>query len=311
MAGIWTRSRFNQELLPGLESVMVDSYVNKRHSSMWGHMVTKKTSKKAQMKNLIRSGLGLPELLGDGAPVDFDVQIQGPLQYWTHLTYALAVRLHENAIDDNLYELSGGSDASGLKEIFYDLGEAFGENEEVLMARFFNSGTATTYHTTRFTKALFATDHPRLDGSTFSNLATAADLTYLTFWTNVVAAENQVNHRGHKIKKEIKALWYPPQLERQAIEVLKSTDRPDTANRAVSAYAKSGRNIMQRKWSHMTDEDMYVMQLNGIGITHYTRRKQRFARDKDFHTGDVMIKGDQRWSAEIDNEQCFFGNVPA
>lgn len=311
MAGLWTRARFNQEYLPGLESVMVDSYINKRHDSMWGHLVTKKTSKKGQEKNLIRSGLGLPELLGDGAPVDFDVQIQGPIQYWTHLTYALAVRLHENAIEDNLYELNGGGDGGNLKEIFYDLGEAFAENEEVLMARFFNSGTATTYHSTRFSKALFAADHSRLDGSTFSNLATSADLTYLTFWANVVAAENQVNHRGHKIKKQIKALWYPPQLERAAIEVLKSSDRPDTTDRAISALANSGRSISQRKWSHMTDEDMWVMQLDGKGIDHYTRRKQRFARDKDFHTGDVMIKGDQRWSAEINDEQCYYANVPA
>jgi phage major head subunit gpT-like protein len=309
---MWTRARFNNEYVPGLFTVAIDTYLNKRAESMYDKLVTVKQSSKKKEEDSLRSGLGFPVLKGEGAGVTYDTQIEGAKQTWVHDVYALAVRITEEAIEDNLYELGapGGGDGD-LKELFHDLGEAMAENIETLIARFFNSGTATTYHTTRNGKALFATDHPRLDGSTFSNKATSSDLTYSTFWTNIIAAENQYNHRQYRIKKRVKSLWVPPQLEQKGLEILKSTDRPDTANRAISAYAKSGRKIGLRVWPHMTDTDMWVFQLDGTGIVMFQRRKTRFAREKDFQTGDMMIKADQRWSAEIMDEQSLYGIVPA
>jgi hypothetical protein len=307
---MYTRSRFNNEYLPGLFMLAIDSYENKRAQSMWPELVTIKTSKKSKEEDVIRSGLDTLRVKGEGAPVTFDTQIGGPKQSWVHQVKALAVQITEEAIDDNLYELSGGSEGS-LKELFYDLGEAAEETIESDIAKFFNNATATTYHTTRFGKALAATDHARLDGSTYSNYATNSDLTYTTFWANLIAAENQYNHRQQRIMKKVKNLWVPPQYEQKATEILKSTDRPDTGNRAISAYAASGRNIQLKVWRQMTDTDSFVYQTEGRGIIFFWNRKTRFARDKDFMTGDVRVKVDQRWSAEIADEQCFYFNIPA
>jgi hypothetical protein len=73
----------------------------------------------------------------------------------------------------------------------------------------------------------------------------------------------------------------------------------------------SGRNIDIGVWSYLTDADAWYLQLDGDGIIYYWRRKTRFARDNDFQTGDLMIKGDQRFSAEINDPQCFYGVIPA
>jgi len=308
---MWTRARFNNEYVPGLFALAIDTYRTKRAESMWRDLVTYKTSKKKKEENAIRSGLGLPQLKGEGAPVTYDTQISGAKQTWVHDVYALAVRLTEEAIDDNLYELNGGSSGDELKEIFYDLGEAMAENIESKMARFFNSATATTYHTDRNGVALASATHARLDGSAFSNYATSADLTYSTFWTNIVAAENQYNHRQYRIRKKVKNLWLAPNYEQKAREVLYSPDRPDTANRAISAYAQSNRKIGLKIWSHITDTDAWIFQLDGTGIIFFSRRKTRFARERDFQTGDMMCKGDQRWSAEIDDVRDFYCVIPA
>lgn len=308
---MWTRARFNEEGVPGLFAVSIDTYRNKRNASMWQSMCVQKTSKKMKEENLERSGLGYPVKKGEGAPITYDTQIQGTKQTWVHDVYALGVRITEEAIEDNLYELNGGGDGAGMKEIFYDLGEAMAENEESLHARFLVYGAATTYHTTRNSKALFATDHPFLDGNTFSNKATNADLTYTSFWAWVVAAENQYNHRQYRISKMVKNLWIPPQLEMKATEILKSTDRPDTGNRAINAMKSSGRSIAVKKWSQLTDTDACYLQLDGDGIIHFNRRKQRFARERDFQTGDMMAKADQRWSCEINDPQCWYANIPA
>jgi hypothetical protein len=308
---MWTRARFVDEYVPGLFAVAIDSYGTNRAQAMWDKLVTVKTSQKKKEENSERSGLDTPVVKPEGAGITYDTQISGAKQTWVHAVYALGVRITEEAVEDNLYELRGGSEGN-LKELFHDLGQAMSNNIEVLMARFLNSGTATTYHTERDgSTALYSDSHTLLGGDTFDNKSVSADLTYSAFWTVLVAAENQYNHRGHRIKKRVEKLWYPPQLERKALEILKSTDRPDTANRAVNAFAKSGRSIQSMNWNQLTDVDAWHMQLEGEGIIFFWRRKTRFAREGDFQTGDIMVKSDQRFSAEINDYRCFYGNVPA
>jgi len=308
---MWTRARFVDEYVPGLFAVAIDTYQKNRAVSMWDQLVTVKTSHKKKEENTERSGLDTPTLKPEGKAITYDTQIGGAKQAWVHDVYAMGVRITEEAVEDNLYELKGGSEGD-LKEIFHDLGEAMGNNPEVLMARFLNSATATTYHTERDgATALISDSHTLLGGTTFDNKSTNADLTYAAFWSVLVAAENQYNHRGHRIKKRVEKLWFPPQLERKALEVLYSTDDPSTANRAISAYAKSGRKIRPMNWNQLTDTDAWHMQLEGDGIIFFWRRKTRFAREGDFQTGDIMIKSDQRFSAEINDYRCFYSNIPA
>ena len=310
---MWTRGRFVNEYIPGLFAVAIDAYEKRRAESMWQKMCTIKTSKKKKEENTERSGLGLPVLKGESGGVTYDVEIAGNKQSWVHKVYALAVRISEEAIEDNLYELGGGGGGDELKEIFADLGRSMEENIETLMARFLVYGAATTYHGTReaTTRALFYDSHAMLDASTQDNYSTSSDMTYLTFWAALVAAENQTDHRGFKTTRKAKGLWFPPQLERNANEVLLSPDRPDTGNRAINAYAQSGRQISRNKWAHLTDTDAWYIQLDGRGILFFWRRKTRFARERDFQTGDMQCKADQRWSAEIDDAMGWYGNVPA
>ena len=306
-----TRSRFLNEYVPGLFSVTLDSYINKRNESMYPALMTIKESKKGKEENGIRSGLSLPTRKGEGAGITYDTQISGAKQTWVPTVYALGVRITEEAIDDNLYHLGAGGGADDLKELFEDIGQSLAENVETEAAKFFNYATATTYHTTRNSAAFASASHSRLDTSTFSNYGTATDLTYSTFWAALIAAENQYDHRQLRVKKKVKNLWLPPQLEKNGVEILKSSDRPDTANRAINAYAASGRSIQLKSWPYMTDADMWVLQCEGSGIVMFWNRKTRFAREKDFQTGDMMCKGDQRFSMEIDDERNFYFNVPA
>ena len=308
---MWTRARFVDEYVPGLFAVAIDTYTKNRAVSMWDKLVTVKTSQKKKEENTERSGLDTPVLKPEGGGITYDTQIAGKKQTWVHDVFALGVRITEEAVEDNLYELKGGSEGD-LKEIFHDLGLAMSNNVETLIARFLNSGAATTYHTERDgSTALYSTSHSLLDGTTFSNKSVSADLTYSAFWTVLVAAENQFNHRGYRIKKKVEKLWYPPQLERKALEILKSSDRPDTGNRATNAYKESGRSIQSMNWNQLTDTDAWHFQLEGDGIIFFWRRKTRFAREGDFQTGDIMVKSDQRFSAEINDYRCFYGNVPA
>jgi hypothetical protein len=278
---------------------------------MYPKLLTIKDSKKKKEEDAIRSGLGDPVAKGEGAGITYDVQIAGAKQSWVHTVYALGVRITEEAIEDNLYELGGGGNAEDLKEMFFDLGESLAVNPEKMAARFFNSGTATTYHATRDSVALFSASHTRLDGSTYSNYLASTDLTYSTYWSAVIAAENQYNHRQQRIQKKVRKLWVPPQLEKNAREVVYSPDRPDTGNRAINAMKQSGRSVEICVWPYLSDTDAWFLQTDGRGIIMFWRRKTRFGREQDFQTGDMMAKGDQRFSMEIADERDFIGVIPA
>ena len=308
---MWTRGRFLNEYVPGLFTVALDSYINQRAASMYDKLCNVKTSMKKKEEDSIRSGLGYPVPKGEGAPVNYDVEIEGPKQTWIQRVWALAVRITEESIEENLYHLRAGGNADELKDIFEDLGQSMALNVEKEVAKLFNYATATTYNTCRDSLAFASTVHKRLDGSTYSNYGTATDLTYSTFWAKLVAAENQYDHRQLKIKKKVKGLWIPPQLEKDGIEILKSSDRPDTANRATNAYAKSGRSITPQVWNEMTDDNMFVLQTEGRGIIFFWGRKTRFAREREFQTGDMMCKADQKFSVEVADERDFYFNIPA
>lgn len=305
-----TRSALWNEYVEGLWAVSLDSYATRRKEGVWKKMCTIKTSKKSYEEDAVRSDLPLPSVKGEGAPVSFGEVIGGKKQRYTHLVYALAIRISKEAISDNLYEFKAGGSGDSFKEIFKDLAVSMSENEEVKMARFLVNGASTTYHTTREGKALFATDHPRLNGTTFSNKATSADLTYTSFWDALIAAETQYTNQQNLMVKKVKRLWVAPQSERKALEILKSSDRPDTGNRATNAYRESGRNIELVVHPYLTDTDAWYLQLEGDGIVRFNREPTTFGQDGDFLTGDTIIKADQRWSAEIHDERCWYGVIP-
>jgi hypothetical protein len=74
---------------------------------------------------------------------------------------------------------------------------------------------------------------------------------------------------------------------------------------------QSGRTVEICVWPYLSDTDAWFLQTDGRGIIMFWRRKTRFGREQDFQTGDMMAKGDQRFSMEVADERDFIGNIPA
>lgn len=304
-----TRSTFNKEYLDGYFALAVDNYV--AAPKMFDQVCVVRNSRKKKEEKIYRSTLGNLVEKSEGEGISYDTPIGNRSKTWIPKVWALGVRITEEAIDDNLYEFgNGGNGGQDIAELFTELGRSAAETPELEVAKLFNFGTATTYHTGNDSLAFFVTNHTRLDGSTYSNKLTGTDLTYTSFWSAVVSAENQYDHRQKRLTWKVRNLWVPPQLERQGREVLYSPDRPDTANRAINAMKQSGRNIGLKVWSYLTDTDGWFLELENNDIIFFWRRKTRFGKESDFETGDVKAKVDQRFSVEFGDPRPWFANIP-
>jgi len=298
------RSTFIFDYLPGLFAVSVDAYdLFNDTIKVWDQICHVKTSKKQYEEKAYRSSVEALQLKPEGAGISYGSIIGGPRKRWVHKTNALGTRITEEGIEDNLYEDFG--------DFFKDLGRSAAEYPELIVSRMFNNSTATTFHTEMDgATAIASTTHARLDGTAYSNRATSADLTYLTFWTNVILLENQFDHKGKRVRMKLKNLIHPPQLTRKATEIMLSPDRPDTGARSVSAIAKKYSGVKTIEWQYMTDTDMWVLQGDNHDLIFFKRRPTRFAKEGDFETGDIRCKVSRRDSVEMGDPRGFYFVVP-
>jgi len=298
------RSTFIYDFLPGYFDISVDTYdMYNKYQKRWDLLAHTKKSGNDREKKAYRSTLGHLRQKPEGTGVTYDAIIGGPEKIWVMDEYALGTRCTENAIEDNRYE--------NFEDFFKDLGYSAAIHPDRMLGIMFNNLTATTYHTCADGLALASASHTRWDGSTYSNYSTAyATLNYLSFWAIVVLMENQYDHRQKRVDMPVKALVHPPQLTRQAIETLKSSDRPDTTNRAISAIAEKYSGLRRVDWAELTDEDAWHVQGMNHDVIWFWRVKPQFSKEPDFDTGDVKCKVRLRGTVECGDPRGYYHVIP-
>ena len=283
------RARFNKLYVPGLFLVATDSY--KRYSEDWRQFILAKTTQKAYEEIAYMSGLGLMAKKPEGTAVGYDARIQGGSKKFVVDTWALGLRITEEAIDDDLYDKMKG----GMKE----LGVSAAETINCQAYDGFNSGAATL--TSADAQYIFDTDHVKLDGNTYSNDYTASSLSLDALQDDVAAYEALTDHRGKKINRVGGVQWIlaNPALEWKLAEIFNSIMNPETANNAINALKKArpGLKYFTTPYITSTTARYYIGEKDEArGMVWFSRKSPTFAREGDFETGDVKIKVSARFT---------------
>lgn len=170
----------------------------------------------------------------EGETVYYDTALSPVQVFYTEVVRALGYQVTDKLIRWEQY---------GQVELFErDLMRAAVDDQEVFAFGLINNGTGTTVSAGFDGLALWSTAHTRLDGGTTQSnrLATLGALSVANFQTALIQFRKWLNDRGRPIRSKPKTLLIPPDLEPTAIEILQSTDRPDTANRTTNAITRWG-----------------------------------------------------------------------
>ena len=305
MSTVETRARFNKMVVPGLFALMTEEY--KRYPETWRNLVRTDRSSDAYEEAGYISGLGAVPTKAEGAPITYDARIQGPTKRWTHNTYAMGVRISEEAIEDDRYGI--------MKSVSRDLGVSARESRHIRVAAVFNTGFGTTTHTTGGGLAIFYGSHVLLGGGNWSNLATASGLAYSTLQSAIQAFEDQTDERGKRINQTPMVLLVPPELEFKALELLKSIGQPESANNDPNAVRLARPRLRLVVWPYLTSATAWFLIGDNAraetGLIHFERVGITFGREGDFDTGDVKFKVRWRDSVEVNKPLGLYGNAGA
>lgn len=293
------RASFPRSMEAGLDAVWMAS--EKQYPLDWPKIFEEKSSTKAFEEQVLRAGLGVAPIKGEGAAFAED---EGG-EFWTaryvHATIGLMFSLTQEALEDNLYADLGST-------FTRELMRAMREAEEIMAANVFN--LAFSVNAGDGVPPL-STAHPLWGGGTYSNkLATAADMSESSLEDILIQIRNAVNDRGLPIPLNPKALIHGNANVFNAVRILRSMQRVGTSDNDINAIRQLGvfdaDPITLRR---LTDTDAWFVQTDAsMGLQFFTRKALQKGGFEDDRTGNYHYKARKRFSVGCTNPRALFGS---
>lgn len=299
-----TTGSFAKALVPGVRKWYGLTY--NEYMPIYPKIFAQETSRRAFEEEVGATSFGLFSQKNEGSSIVYDSMVQGYTKRYTHLTYAKGFIITREAFEDDQYpEL--------VRYRSRNLAFAGRETKETIHANIFNRAFNSSY-TGADGKELCATDHPYKSGGTFANeLSTAADLSDAALESACISIAKWTNDADLHIQIKPLLLIIPPDLEAEAVRILKSTHEPGTGNNAVN-YININGKIPQGYlvYPHLTDTDAWFLKTDCMdGLKTFTREKDRVGTDNDFDTENARFKMTMRFSTGWTDPMGLFGSPGA
>ncbi len=246
---------------------------------------------------------GQVPIKAEGANVTYDELAQGYDVTYQADTYELAFKTSKEALDDEQEETV--SDAARA------LGGSMTYTYNVDHANVFNDGFTSTTGSPDGS-ALFATAHTLVGGGTNANRATThADLSVSALREAINIIGDTTDDAGKLVHWRPRVLLVPTELSWLAKELVQSTDRPDTADRAINAFRDD--NLVVVSWPYLTDADAWFLlaEAGTHNIRTYWRERPNVMHDFDFEATAMKEKIRARWKRGWSDYRGAWGSAGA
>lgn len=214
--------------LPVLDALIFEEY--ERHPDIAPILYRMATSSRWGEQTSTMAGIKPAIEKFEGEAVAFDDAIHGYDKTYTHTTYAMAVSFSEELIEDDRLNM--------IEDTYRSLGLSMSQTRQIQAALPFNNGFSDTGPDG---DSLFHTAHALIGGGTYGNRpSTEVSLSVAGIREMEISMMNQVNQRNINVMIQPELFLVPPNLKFVGKELLKSQDRPDTANRAMNTFYDEG-----------------------------------------------------------------------
>jgi phage major head subunit gpT-like protein len=256
------------------------------------------------------TGLQQMAEITEGGTVSVDTVYQGYDSTYTHKKFGRKTTITEEMVDDDQYRM--------IEDRAKGLAISLNRTVEQSGADVWNNawtagagGKATGFLTGGDAKALFATDHPRVDGGTDQGNSTTADLAEDSLEDVLLAMRATKDDRGELILMQPDTLLISPAMEKTAKILLQTNLRPGTANNDVNVY--QGRlNLVV--WDFLSsaaggsDTAWFVLDKSAHKVNWFWRKRGSLERNVDFDTANIEYKLSARWSNGFSDWRGVYGS---
>jgi hypothetical protein len=293
-----------KELLPGLNALFGLEY--KKYEDEHMMIYDKESSERSFEEEVKLSGFGQAPVKDEGSGIVYDSAQESFTARYNHETIAMGFSITEEAMEDNLYE-------STSMRYTKALARAMAYTKQVKAAYPLNNGFDGTY-TSGDGVALFATNHPLVNGGTNANEpSVAADLNETSLEDAVINIAAFTDERGLLIAARPRKLIIPPALQFVATRILETELRVSTADNDINALRTNGSIPEGYAVNHyLTDADAWFLKTDcPNGMKHFERVAMETGMDGDFDTGNVRYKARERYSFGVSDPLGMYGSPGA
>lgn len=303
--GVITTGNHPKALWPGIHAFWGQVY--DAHETEYDDLYEVDDSDKAYEEDVQITGFGLAPYKAEGAPLQYDSEIQGGVQRYTHLAYALGYKVTFEELRDNLYEVVSMRRA---KANAFSIAQTI---ENVAAAPYNDAFTGAVFTFPDGT-SLVDTAHVNATGGTFSNeLSPGALFTEVSCEDLIIQIMGATNDRGLLINLMAQSLHVPRQEWFNANRVLKSVLQSDSANNNINVLKATNAIPKGIKVNHyFTGTHDWFLRTNcPNGMQMFWRDRPMFDQDNDFDTKNAKAATYMRLSVGATDPRGIYGsNAP-
>lgn len=227
------------------------------------------------------TGFNLAVERPENEPITYDKLMQAFDKTFTHTEYGLGYQVSKRVRRDDLDGIF--SDATRA------LARSMRTTKFQVVWNVFNNGFTT--ETTPDGVSLFNTAHPLVEGGTFSNRQNA-DFSITALETAIDTFNDMRDHRNLPIELEPQWLLYHFSLQWLVREIIRSPEKPDTANRSINPVAGI-LQTMANRYLTGTDDWFITSAPGNHALMLWNNQELETDQDMDFDTDAAKYKSTQ------------------
>lgn len=271
--------------------------------NIFGTLYNIRGSGRARERSTSLGGLGQFDEKVETLAATFDAPVQQFQKTFNHTPFAKTVKVSRELVADEQW--------GWFEDLGMQLSMAASRTMETQGAGPFNDAFAGATYTGEDGAALCADSHTNVDSGNAQDNNGTNSLTIAGVKTTRIAMRKFTDYRGEKISVVPNALHVPVDLEQDAWEIVRSSQKPGSANNDANLYNGMFQLIVNNWLTDTNAWFMHDLQLMNMNLIWYMRSGLELFGDGDLFAGTRSIGAYFRKSNGFVDWRWCYGNNPS